>query len=125
MLRRAGCSYRLAPFLGTMTVLATAAAAHAQATFDGLWSVQIVSQAGPCGQGYVTYPVRIARGTVQNAGNQSAFVAGRGGRRGGGRGSLSSGGHQTPGGGRLSPSGGAGPGGGPAHRRSRVRGPRG
>src|SRR4051812_31368086 len=108
MLRRAGCSYRLAPVLGTMTVLATAAAAHAQATFDGLWSVQIVSQAGPCGQGYVTNPVRIARGTVQNAGNQSAFVAGRVDRRGVVRVSLSSGAQQAHGAGRLSPSSGSG-----------------
>src|SRR4051794_41784880 len=92
MLRRTGCPYRLAPVLGTMTVLATGTAAHAQAAFDGLWSVQIVSQAGPCGQGYVTYPVRIVRGTVQNAGNQSAFVAVRGGRRGGVRGGRRGGG---------------------------------
>ena len=107
MLRRAACSYRLAPVLGTITVLATGTAAHAQATFDGLWSVQIVSQAGPCGQGYVTYPVRIVRGTVQNAGNMSAFVAGRVDRRGVVRVSVSSGGQQAHGAGRLSPSSGS------------------
>ena len=108
MLRRAACSYRLAPVLGTITVLATGTAAHAQAAFDGLWSVQIVSQAGPCGQGYVTYPVRIVRGTVQNAGNMSAFVGGRVDRRGVVRVSVSSGGQQAHGAGRLSPSSGTG-----------------
>src|SRR4051812_49935669 len=103
MLRRAGCSSRLAPVLGTITVLATAAAAHAQAAFDGLWSVQIVSQAGPCGQGYVTYPVRIVRGTVQNAGNQSAFVAARVDPRGAARGSARGGGPPAPPAGAPSP----------------------
>ena len=77
MLRRVGCSYRLSPVLGTVTVLATGTAAQAQATFDGLWSVQIVSQAGPCGLGYVSYPARIVQGTVQNAGTISFDVSGQ------------------------------------------------
>ena len=108
MLRRAACSYRLAPVLGTITVLATGTAAHAQATFDGLWSVQIVTQAGPCGRGYLSYPARIVQGTVQNAGTMSFDVSGQVDRRGAVRVSLSGAGHTASGNGRLSSSTGTG-----------------
>ena len=53
-----GRSHLLSPVVGIITALAASTAAQAQSTFDGLWRVQIVSQAGVCGQGYTTYPVR-------------------------------------------------------------------
>src|SRR5690242_2221187 len=71
-------------------------------SYDGLWSVQIVSQAGSCGQGSVTYPVRIVRGVVYNAGTMSGAVSGRVDRRGLVRVSVSSGAQQAHGSGRLS-----------------------
>ena len=93
---------------GLVVLLTAGTAAQAQAVYDGLWSVQIVSQAGPCGQGHVTYPVRISRGIVQNAGSMSGAVAGRVDRRGAVRVSVSSGGQSAQGVGRLSSSRGSG-----------------
>jgi len=103
-----GRSHLLSLVLGIIALIAAGTAAQAQAVYDGLWSVQIVSQAGPCGQGYVTYPVRIARGIVQNAGSMSGAVAGRVDRRGAVRVSVSSGGQSAQGVGRLSSSRGSG-----------------
>jgi hypothetical protein len=106
----AGSLQRLFPVgavLGTLAVLTTGPA-QAQSAFDGLWSVQIVSQYGSCGQGYVTYPVRIVRGIVYNAGSMSGSVGGRVDRRGAVRVSVSSGGAQAHGSGRLSGYSGAG-----------------
>ena len=108
MFRLVGRSHRLSPVVGITAVLATGTAAQAQSTFDGLWSVQIVSQAGPCGRGYVSYPVRIVQGTVQNAGSMSFDVSGQVDRRGAVRVSLSGAGHTASGAGRLSPSSGSG-----------------
>src|SRR3954465_2101686 len=95
-------TYLLSPVLGIIALTTASTAAQAQSAFDGLWSVQIVSQAGSCGQGYVTYPVRIVRGVVQNAGSMAGSVVGRVDRRGVIRVSVSSGAQQAQGSGRLS-----------------------
>jgi len=108
MVGLAGRSHRLSPVAGIIAVLATCTAAQAQSTFDGLWSVQIVPQAGTCGRGYVTYPVNIVRGVVRNAGNMSFDVSGQVGRTGSVRVSLSGAGHTASGAGRLSSSSGSG-----------------
>ena len=108
MPRLIGRSHLLSTILGMIALLAAGTAAKAQSVFDGLWSVQIVSQAGPCGQGYVTYPVRIVHGIVQSAGTMSGAVAGRVDRRGVVRVSVSSGAHRAHGAGRLSSSRGSG-----------------
>jgi hypothetical protein len=100
-------TYLLSSILGGIALF-TAGTAQAQSAFDGLWSVQIISQAGSCGQGSVTYPVRIVRGFVQNAGTMNAYVAGRVNRSGAVSVSVSSGGQQAHGSGRLSGYGGAG-----------------
>ncbi len=102
MPRLIGRSHLLSAVLGIGALLAAGTAAKAQSVYDGLWSVQIVSQSGPCGQGYVTYPVRIARGIVQNTGSMSGAVAGRVDRRGVVRVSVSSGVQRAQGVGRLS-----------------------
>src|SRR5215213_4897455 len=98
----------LSPVLGIIALATASTAAQAQFAFDGLWSVQIVSQAGSCGQGYVTYPVRIVRGVVQNAGSMAGSVAGRVDRRGVIRVRVSSGSQQAHGSGRLSRYSGSG-----------------
>ena len=94
--------------LGVAAVLATGTAAKAQSAFDGLWSVQIVAQAGACGSGYVTYPVRIMRGVVEYAGNLSVAIAGQVNRRGDVRFSLASGADRANATGRLSKTSGSG-----------------
>ena len=103
-----GRSHLLSAVMAIIALLAAGTAAQAQAVYDGLWSVQIVSQAGPCGQGHVTYPVKITRGIVQNAGSMSGAVAGRVDRRGVVRVSVSSGAQSAQGVGRLSSSRGSG-----------------
>jgi hypothetical protein len=50
--------------------------AHAQAAFDGLWSVLIATQTGPCDAAY-RYPVRISGGRVTYAGGGSFNISGR------------------------------------------------
>ena len=44
-------------------------------TYDGLWSVLIVTEAGACDRGY-RYPIRITRGVLTNAGDSSFTIAG-------------------------------------------------
>jgi len=63
--------------------LASATAASAQAApkrvtharshaFDGLWSVSILTQAGPCSASY-RYPARIVGGQVRQTGNDFSY----------------------------------------------------
>ncbi len=89
-------------------MLAAGTAAKAQSGFDGLWNVQIVAQAGACGSGYVTYPVRITRGVVHNAGSRSFAISGRVDRRGVVRVSIASGADRANAAGRLSRVNGSG-----------------
>src|SRR5258707_1987117 len=49
--------------------------AHA-ASFDGPWSVLVVTRSGPCDQGY-RYGVTIVRGVVSYAGGGPVSLAGR------------------------------------------------
>jgi hypothetical protein len=49
--------------------------------YDGLWSVVIMTQRGTCDRAY-RYPVRIARGTLVNAGDGMVNVTGRVGDNG-------------------------------------------
>ena len=45
----------------------TATPTMALPSFDGLWSVLIVTEKGDCDRGY-RYPIRITRGTLSNGG---------------------------------------------------------
>ena len=101
-------TYLLSAVLGIVALPAAGTAAKAQSAFDGLWSVQIVAQAGACGSGYVTYPVRIMRGVVQNAGSASFAVVGRVDQRGVIRVSIASGADRANAAGRLSRTNGSG-----------------
>ena len=63
----------------TLSMLLVAAAwlpAQAKTSFDGKWSVVIITEKGSCDRSY-RYPVRIDGGTVGYAGEASFNVSGR------------------------------------------------
>jgi hypothetical protein len=55
--------------------------AEAVPSFDGVWSVVIVTQQGLCEPSY-RYPIRISKGNVLNAGNAQVTISGRVGKKG-------------------------------------------
>lgn len=59
----------------------TTTSAKALPTYDGLWSVLIVTEAGACDRGY-RYPIRITRGVLTNAGDSSFTIVGSVGPKG-------------------------------------------
>ena len=61
--------------------LGAAAPAAATPSYDGLWSVVIVTQKGTCDRSY-RYPVRISKGAVQNDGPSLINVSGKVGGNG-------------------------------------------
>jgi hypothetical protein len=69
--------------LGTLAALALYAASltfaatpsMALPSYDGLWSVLIVTEKGDCDRGY-RYPIRIVRGALSNAGDTAFSIAG-------------------------------------------------
>jgi hypothetical protein len=80
--------------------------AHA-ASFDGPWSVLVVTRSGPCDQAY-RYGVMIARGQVYYAGGGPVSLTGRVSPSGGVTVRVSSGPQYAIGTGRLSRSSGSG-----------------
>ncbi len=66
--------------LGLAVALAAVAAApaRAQSSYDGVWSVLVITEKGTCDRGY-RYPIRIHRGKVGHANpeNTSFNIAGR------------------------------------------------
>jgi len=44
-------------------------------TYDGLWSVVIVTETGTCDRAY-RYPIRISNGALVNAGNSAMSITG-------------------------------------------------
>ena len=64
--------------LSTMLVATASAAlpAKAKTSFDGTWSVVIITEKGTCDRSY-RYPVRIDGGTVGYAGQASFDISGR------------------------------------------------
>src|SRR5262249_28215500 len=84
--------------------------ATARSGFDGLWSVSIVTEAGPCERG-LRYPVRIVGGAIRHApeaGFTDFNLSGRVDQRGFVRVSVSRGEHNGQGSGRLSGNSGSG-----------------
>jgi hypothetical protein len=55
--------------------------AEAVPSYDGLWSVVIITRAGLCDPSY-RYPIRISNGQVLNAGHSSVQITGRVGKNG-------------------------------------------
>jgi hypothetical protein len=89
--------------------IAAATSSFAQARYDGLWSVLIITERGTCDRGY-RYPLRIARGRVGHAdpSSSSFTIRGQVGSGGGIRVSVSRGQDSANGSGRLSRSAGSG-----------------
>ncbi len=81
----------------------------AQASYDGLWSVLIITENGTCDRGY-RYPLKIARGKVGHANPEgSSFnINGRVGAGGAVRVTISRGDQSASGSGHLTRSGGSG-----------------
>jgi hypothetical protein len=88
-------------------VLAASFAAAINATpsfavpsYDGIWSVSIVTEQGECDRGY-RYPIRIANGKLLNAGDTMFTISGKVGTKGAITVSVSAGGKSAVGAGRL------------------------
>ena len=58
------------------SAIAAAAAANAAPSYDGVWSVSIVTEKGDCDRGY-RYPIRIANGVLANGGNDPFTISGK------------------------------------------------
>ena len=91
-------------FVVTMFAAGTSALA---ASFDGPWSVLVVTRSGPCDQGY-RYGVTIVRGVVSYAGGGPVSLTGRVSPSGGVTVRVSGGSQYAIGTGRLSRSTGSG-----------------
>ena len=59
-----------------MAVLGTALPATSAPSFDGIWSVVIVTESGTCDRAY-RYPIRISNGAVLNEGSSPATISGK------------------------------------------------
>ena len=55
--------------------------AEAVPSYDGVWSVVIVTQQGICDPSY-RYPIRITKGNLVNAGNAQVTISGKVGKNG-------------------------------------------
>jgi len=100
-----------APTLAALAILAVAVPASkpaaAKSTFDGTWSVLIVTEKGTCDRAY-RYPVKIDNGAVGYAGDASFTVSGRVQTTGAVTVTVARGNQSANGSGRLSPTGGTG-----------------
>jgi hypothetical protein len=96
--------------LGAFAFVAAAAAlrpAEAVPSYDGLWSVVILTKAGLCEPSY-RYPVRIMNGHLINAGKATVQISGRVAKNGSVVVNVSSGDKTAIGTGRLVATSGAG-----------------
>ena len=82
-------------------------AAASVPSYDGVWSVVIVTEKGTCDRAY-RYPIRISKGTVLNAGDSPVVITGNVGSNGAVTVKVSRGKQGAIGSGRLSGSAGAG-----------------
>jgi hypothetical protein len=97
----------LAILAATAVPAAPAPIAAGKATFDGNWSVLIVTEKGTCDRAY-RYPVRISNGSVGYAGTASFDVNGRVGANGAVTVTVSRGSQSATGTGRMSSTDGTG-----------------
>jgi hypothetical protein len=98
-----------AGMVATAVAVSTVAAVSpaAAASFDGPWSVHVITRSGPCDQSY-RYGLMIRGGTVSYLGGGAVRVSGRVSRSGSVSVSVSSGGQTAIGSGRLSNGRGSG-----------------
>lgn len=59
-----------------VTTIAASAPGVARSTFDGTWSVSIVTEKGDCDRGY-RYPIGINNGVLYNAGDTGFDISGK------------------------------------------------
>ena len=97
----------LAVLLSFATGLGAVTRSVAAASYDGLWSVVIVTESGTCDRAY-RYPIRISGGTLLNAGDSPVAITGSVRSNGAVTVKVSRGEKHAIGSGRLSASGGAG-----------------
>jgi hypothetical protein len=88
-------------------LLAAPVSAAAQTAFNGMWSVLIMTDSGPCDRAY-RYPVRVANGRVFYAGEADFTVNGRVSGNGAVNVSVTRGSQRASGSGRLSLGSGSG-----------------
>ncbi len=81
--------------------------AEAVPSYDGVWSVVILTKTGVCDPSY-RYPIRITNGTVVNAGNASVNISGKVGKNGALTVNVSTGNNTAIGTGRLAGKTGSG-----------------
>lgn len=95
--------------LGTLAALVGTPAQAQAASYDGLWSVLIITEQGTCDRGY-RYAVRIKRGRVAHAdpSSSSFHIQGRVARGGGINVSVTRGDKRANGSGRMSKTSGSG-----------------
>ena len=99
-------SVALAGVLASTGIAASAGAASARMSYDGSWSVLIITQSGPCERAY-RYGVQISNGRVLG-GDGSANLQGHVAQNGAVRVSVSAGDQRADGSGRLSHDRGSG-----------------
>jgi len=103
-------SFRTAVLAGALAcagIAAPAGTAVARSSYDGSWSVLIVTQSGGCDRSY-RYGVQIINGNVVNDGSEAVNLQGHVAPNGSVRVSVSAGGQQADGEGRMSRSVGTG-----------------
>src|SRR3954447_1669744 len=87
--------------LGSAALLGTALPAASAPSYDGLWSVVIITQSGTCDRAY-RYPIRISNGSVLNEGSSPATISGKVANNGTVTVTVSAAGRSAFGSGRLS-----------------------
>src|ERR1044071_7123122 len=101
---------RAIPALAAAAILSASAipaSAFAKSSYDGQWSVLIVTQKGSCDRAY-RYPVKIDNGSVGYAGDASFTVSGKVGENGAVVVKVARGNQSANGQGRLSSTDGSG-----------------
>jgi hypothetical protein len=93
--------------LATATALPTLRPADAGPSYDGLWSVVIMTKAGQCDPAY-RYPIRITNGSLGNAGSAPINITGKVGKNGAVVVNVAAGDKSATGTGRLAAASGAG-----------------
>ena len=93
--------------LSFAAILSAAVQAASAPSYDGLWSVVIVTEKGTCDRSY-RYPVRISNGSLINAGDSAISITGNVRDNGSITVTLSNGSKNATGSGRLSGTAGAG-----------------
>ena len=106
-LRTTAAAFAALAVLATSVVPAFAAPIASAKSFDGGWSVLIVTEKGTCDRAY-RYPVKIENGSVGYAGTASFNVTGKVGANGAVTVTVSRGDKSATGHGRMSGTDGAG-----------------